>query len=241
MARALLFSHLGRWVQPVSVLDNHLLICIQMTLDLATLKTGGRYLHGKNGQPVTLGYIGSLPPESPTTSQLWLGIEYDDSTFGKHSGEFQGAPVFQTRIAGAGAFIRYSQGALKRGRTFTEAFQDRYGPLDPSHAPPTADRAQADMAVTLGVSGIVVEAPGMSEVTKRIGKLEKLREISVENEWVDAVGGDESLHAIMRQRLRGEDSLVCLMRQKVAHYASRAYSQLIWEPARWMVRCCKRR
>lgn len=184
-----------------------------LTFDLSTMYpvhdvgsefiVGRRYLHGKTLRPVTLRYIGTLPREGATTSQIWLGIEYDDPSFGKHSGHYEDDQIFNTRLQGSGAFLKATKGALKRGKTFIEAFEERYGPINPIEAPVEPVERAVEI-VNLGNSGIEVEAPGMADVQKRIGKLEKLREISLEGEWVTELGGDGALHARLRERLKGE-------------------------------------
>ena len=64
-----------------------------MTGPRAQLEVGRRYINAKNRQPLTLLYIGPLPPNTgaetsgPSATTIWLGVEYDDPTYGKgHSG-----------------------------------------------------------------------------------------------------------------------------------------------------------
>ena len=182
---------------------------------------GNRYLHGKTSKAVTLRYIGPLPPTTlsstapPTTSPsagatIWLGIEYDDASQGKHSGIFQGNQVFKVKAEGAGAFIKASPGALKKGPTLIEALQERYGSLLPT-GKGAADRNEKPgrnggiaERVALGASGIMVDAPGLSAVQARIGRLERLREVGLDYEWVSELGGTDEQREAMRSRLKGE-------------------------------------
>ncbi|KAK4688115.1 tubulin-specific chaperone E, partial [Tremellales sp. Uapishka_1] len=162
----------------------------------AKYEIGRRYLHSKNRQPVTLRYIGTLPPSSTSTSQIWYGIEYDDSNKGKHSGTFQGHQVFQSKSATAGAFVKASPGVLLLGPTFIEAVEARYG---------TGSKGQPDTEVILGSSNnsIVVEAPNLDMVQKRLGNLERLREMGLDGEWMRGMGGDEESRKRMGERLKG--------------------------------------
>lgn len=158
-----------------------------------------RYLNAKTDEPLSLRYIGTLPD----TDTTWLGVEYDDPTRGKHSGEYKGSHIFQTAQPGAGAFIKSPPGScpLKQGPTLVEALQERYGSL--AGAEQTQSTAELE-AVTLGSSnGIIVEAPGMADVRKRISRLERLREIGFDGEWVSELGGSEEERRLFKDRLEG--------------------------------------
>lgn len=169
---------------------------------------GKRYIHAKNKAPLTLRYIGTLPPGS-ADSQLWLGIEYDDESHGKHSGTFKDAPVFQTRQAGAGAFVKYIPGSrpLLPGETVISAIEDRYGSLidqpDPARE---GSKQEEEEAVVLGSSNaaIVVEAPNMDGVRRRMKNLERLREIGLENQSICALGGDDERRSVLKERLKSK-------------------------------------
>lgn len=167
----------------------------------AEYAVGKRYIHVRSRQPLTLRYIGSLPGLDAT----WLGVEYDDPARGKHSGEYKGSSVFKTTQLGAGAFIKYPRGSmpLDAGSELIAALQERYGALEGEGQESTSGRKGAD-AVVLGDSGIVVEAPGMDEVARRIGRLERLREVGFENEWVRRLGGTERERCVLKERLKGE-------------------------------------
>jgi hypothetical protein len=186
---------------------------------------GERALHGKTRAPLTVRYIGPLPPincqtssaaravSSSITGDLWLGVEYDDPHRGKHSGTYEGIQVFVTREAGAGAFIKLKPGVLVRGKTFVEAIEERYGSIAPVGAPGTdSDRNGADApgpsrvseSVMLGSSGgaIVVEAPGLDAVRRKVGRLEKIREMGLEDQWVYGSGGTAVGREVLRERLQ---------------------------------------
>ena len=190
-------------------------------IELGGYIVGNRYLHGKTKRPVTLRYIGTLPPStssadsnssSSSAGPIGLGIEYDDPSFGKHSGVHQGQEIFVVRAEGAGSFVKASAEVLKDGPTLVEALQERYGPLlsagnevnaesstqPGQYAPALAER------VHLGNSGITVDAPGLSAVQARIGRLEKLREVGLDNGWVSGLGGTEEQREAMKVRLKSE-------------------------------------
>ena len=165
------------------------------------LVVGKRYINTKNRQPLTLLYIGPLPPNNadetsgPSASSIWLGVEYDDPSHGKgHSGTYNTIQIFQTRQEGAGAFIKYKTGnELQQGKTFVQAINERYalgGGME---------------SVMLGSSNaVVVEAPGMDGVSKRLRNLEKLRQIGLEDELICGVGGTEAERRDLAERLKGK-------------------------------------
>lgn len=168
---------------------------------------GKRYIHAKNKAPVTLRYIGTLPPGSGD-SQLWLGIEYDDASHGKHSGTFKDAPVFQTSQPGAGAFVKYTPGSrpLLPGETVISAIEDRYGSLIDRPDAEEGTKEEEQEAVVLGSSNaaIIVEAPNMDSVRRRIKNLERLREVGLDGQSICALGGDDERRSVLKERLKGE-------------------------------------
>ncbi|EJT51739.1 hypothetical protein A1Q1_06970 [Trichosporon asahii var. asahii CBS 2479] len=169
---------------------------------------GNRYIHAKNKAPLTLRYIGTLPPGSDD-SQLWLGIEYDDARHGKHSGTFKDAPVFQTQQHGAGSFVKYTHGSrpLLYGETVVSAIEDRYGSLiDQPDKEEEGAKNREEEAVVLGSSNaaIVVEAPNMDSVRRRIKNLERLREVGLEGQSICALGGDNERRSVLKERLKSE-------------------------------------
>jgi len=170
---------------------------------------GKRYLHGKSGRPVTLRYIGPLPltgaPSSSTVeTTIWLGIEYDTPSYGKHSGTYQGEKVFDVEEEGAGAFAKHSSGDLKLGPTLMDALEERYGAVVPSVQDDQHVKSDLADKVVLGTSGIVVAAHGLSAVQARIGRLERLREIGLDYQWVTSLGGTAEHIEATRLRIKGK-------------------------------------
>lgn len=178
---------------------------------------GGRYFHAKTRRPVTLRYIGHLPPSSSSrdpSSQVWLGIEYDDPLFGKHSGVYQGIQVFHTREEGSGAFLKFAGRPLQEGKNLVQSIEERYGPIIPNdegQPPQIAGNVHANSkGLILGSSkgSIIVETPNnWADAQKRVGNLEKLRIMGFEDEGITELGGDKNLRDIMRARLRGVEWL----------------------------------
>jgi hypothetical protein len=180
------------------------------SLSPAPFAPNERYLHGKTRHPLTVRHVGLLPGASD--GQTWIGVEYDDPTHGKgHSGVYKNIQVFQTLQPGAGAFIKYTGKTtpLVAGTSLVDVLEERYGPLGDETAPAQPHTqlqpALTDESVILGSSNaaIVVEAPNMDGVRRRIGRLERLREIGFDGEWVGSLGGTEAKRLLFKERLKG--------------------------------------
>jgi len=170
-----------------------------------------RYVHTKTHKALTVRYVGQLPGASDGLT--WIGVEYDDPACGKgHSGVYKGTQVFQTVQLGAGAFIKFAgkNTPLRRGTSLVDALEERYGALVEDAQKPGADTGKhgssEDSSVVLGSSNaaIVVEAPNMDAVRRRIGRLERLREIGFDGEWVAILGGSADKRQLFKERLKSE-------------------------------------
>lgn len=186
-----------------------------MTRFLKVTKSGERV-------PVTLRWMQwdvtvsvrlAIPPIGSTTTYLY-GIEYDDAARGKHEGVYEGKQLFEPRQKGkgAGAFL-LSPKDLRRGSTFAEALSERYG-VDIPGSPRVVKPAEGEKAVvgekgiTLGSTGIVVQAPGIEEVQKRLGKLGRLQSIGLEGYNVCKLGGNDETKAFLRENLTCESYML---------------------------------
>ncbi|GFN82844.1 tubulin-specific chaperone e-like [Plakobranchus ocellatus] len=69
----------------------------------------------------TIRFIGEVPP----TNGIWLGVEWDNPTRGKHNGCHEGKQYFQTSHPKSGSFIRPNK--AEGGITAIQAVKDRYG------------------------------------------------------------------------------------------------------------------
>ncbi|GAA5993115.1 hypothetical protein JCM5350_007226 [Sporobolomyces pararoseus] len=162
-------------------------------------------------------YRGPVPP----TKGEWLGIEWDDPSRGKHSGvhEKTGVRYFETRVEGAGSFLRpNAPGLIIEGKSFREAFESKYldghsttasraeGILDAEEAPTTTSQFYKT------ASNFEVEIVLSEKVTARFRQLGRLREAGLEWESVgrayDTVESqaEESLHDF-GQKLSGLEIL----------------------------------
>ncbi|THC98945.1 hypothetical protein EYZ11_001582 [Aspergillus tanneri] len=128
-----------------------------------------------NGDLCTIRYIGKVEG----TSGEWLGVEWDDATRGKHSGEHQGVRYFTCRRKQptAGSFVRPSRAADKP-RGFLEALREKYAPeLEQSPASQKLDGPVPDGSLQkpIEISGKVVEEVGFDKIRKQLAELQELK------------------------------------------------------------------
>lgn len=125
-----------------------------------------------SGEIATVKFVGQLPSGS---SDAWIGLEWDNTDRGKHSGEFQGTRYFTTRCVekdiilvlsnliykrneGAGSFIKISSKISKK-RGFWQALIDKYAPDGDDHV--------HDVEY-FGDSGVKVEMFGFEKLSKKL-------------------------------------------------------------------------
>eukprot|EP00919_Chromeraceae_sp_WS-2016_P019090 GHVR01045490.1.p1 GENE.GHVR01045490.1~~GHVR01045490.1.p1 ORF type:complete len:614 (+),score=138.65 GHVR01045490.1:69-1910(+) len=70
----------------------------------------------------TARYVGVI--EGDTTKDTWVGVEWDNSARGKHSGKYNDKEYFVCHVSGSGSFIRSSK--INTGIDFFEAVSKKY-------------------------------------------------------------------------------------------------------------------
>ncbi|EMD38216.1 hypothetical protein CERSUDRAFT_113365 [Gelatoporia subvermispora B] len=133
---------------------------------------GTRLIH--SGHIGTVQFVGAVDG----TRGMWLGVEWDDPTRGKHDGIKDGKRYFTCRVPNSGSFIRPSS-SVSYGTTFMTALTSKY--IESVHG-------GAMEKVILGSSGgaIEVEAVGLDKIRNKLSRLERLREVSLDNEGVSS-------------------------------------------------------
>ncbi|KAI6045604.1 hypothetical protein EDC04DRAFT_3053971 [Pisolithus marmoratus] len=133
----------------------------------------GTRFHIISGHLGTIKYVGPVDG----TSGVWYGVEWDDPNRGKHDGAKDGRRYFTCLVPGAGSFIRPSK-SLNFGVTFLTALSTKY--VDEAHSVSGGEK------IILGSSNgaIEVEAVGFDKVRSKLRDLERLREVSLDNEKV---------------------------------------------------------
>ena len=124
---------------------------------------GGHRTQDLSGYKGTVRYVGPVAA-SKNPSEIWIGVEWDDKTRGKHDGsciDSQGKfhRYFECEM-GAGSFIKSSK--LKPSYSFYDALKDRYVAMN---APEiiAADNALPD--------GFVTTASGAQKNIEFIGEM----------------------------------------------------------------------
>ncbi|XP_049500928.1 tubulin-specific chaperone E isoform X2 [Panthera uncia] len=141
--------------------------------DTLTLDVIGRRVE-VNGEHATVCFSGVVPP----VAGLWLGVEWDNPTRGKHDGSHEGIVYFKCRHPTGGSFVRPNK--VNFGVDFLTAVNNRYvledGPEEDGKEQP----------VTIGNKP--VETIGFDSVVKQQSQLSKLQEISLRNCVVSCAG-----------------------------------------------------
>ncbi|KAI0807698.1 hypothetical protein C8Q74DRAFT_81996 [Fomes fomentarius] len=132
--------------------------------------TGTRISH--SGSLGTVRYVGPVDG----TNGLWLGVEWDDQIRGKHDGIKDGKRYFTCIVPNSGSFIRPSS-AISYGVSFLTALAAKYIELP---------HGSGLEKVVLGSSdgAIEVEVVGLDKIRNNLARLERLRQVSLDNELV---------------------------------------------------------
>ncbi|KAL4932139.1 putative tubulin-specific chaperone [Aspergillus undulatus] len=119
-----------------------------------------------DGNLCTIRYVGKV---EGTTGE-WLGVEWDDPTRGKHSGQHQGVRYFTCSRTHptAGSFVRPSRPADKP-RSFLEALREKYA----------NDQARADAGKgkekPIKFKSKIAEEVGFDKIRRQLAELEELK------------------------------------------------------------------
>ncbi|KAJ5779496.1 hypothetical protein N7457_007216 [Penicillium paradoxum] len=125
-----------------------------------------------DGHLGTIRYVGTVQG----TTGDWLGVEWDDATRGKHSGEHKGVRYFSCKSnrLTAGSFVRPSRPS-DQPRGFLEALREKYASeseQDFSHDTLLSGTARGK---AIEISGKVVEEVGFDKIRKQLAELQELR------------------------------------------------------------------
>ncbi|RAL12452.1 putative tubulin-specific chaperone [Aspergillus homomorphus CBS 101889] len=138
------------------------------------------------GDLCTVRYVGAV---EGTTGE-WLGVEWDDPTRGKHSGEHKGVRYFtcQRQHPTAGSFVRPSRPADKP-RGFVEALREKYASEYLEHE---RARQRADDAILhkpIEFNSKVVEEVGFDKIRRQLAELQELKIVLLDGLHVAGVLG----------------------------------------------------
>ncbi|CAG7996937.1 unnamed protein product [Penicillium salamii] len=125
-----------------------------------------------DGHLCTIRHVGTVQG----TTGDWLGVEWDDATRGKHSGEHKGIRYFSCKSnqPTAGSFVRPSRPS-DQPRSLLEALREKYA-SEP--VPSTSSDALAGATApknAIEISGKVVEEVGFDKIRRQLAELQELR------------------------------------------------------------------
>ncbi|GAD94585.1 tubulin-specific chaperone, putative [Paecilomyces variotii No. 5] len=129
-----------------------------------------------DGALCTVRYIGKV---EGTTGE-WLGVEWDDPTRGKHSGEHKGVKYFQCKSnhPTAGSFVRPSR-PTEKPRGFLEAVHEKYASEFEEELAKSKQKevtgAAAPLPAQIKFNGKVVEEVGFEKIRKKLAELQELK------------------------------------------------------------------
>ncbi|CAG7999991.1 unnamed protein product [Penicillium olsonii] len=125
-----------------------------------------------DGHLCTVRYVGTVQG----TTGDWLGVEWDDATRGKHSGEHKGIRYFSCKSnqLTAGSFVRPSRPSDKP-RSFLEALREKYASEPVQNASSNDLTGSTTQKNAIEISGKVVEEVGFDKIRRQLAELQELR------------------------------------------------------------------
>ncbi|EPS40462.1 hypothetical protein H072_5691 [Dactylellina haptotyla CBS 200.50] len=120
-------------------------------------------------QLCTVRYVGDVKG----TKGEWLGVEWDDPTRGKHSGEHNGTEYFKCRRAGAGSFVRPNR-PHDPPKSFLEGIRGKY----------IADVEASGIPEPIIFGTKRAEEVGFDKISKKFSELDTLRAIILDFEKI---------------------------------------------------------
>ncbi|KAL8623864.1 hypothetical protein ACOMHN_002192 [Nucella lapillus] len=136
----------------------------------------------------TVRFIGCVPP----TKGVWLGVEWDDPSRGKHDGSHEGVRYFQTSHPKSGSFVRPKKITL--GQDCVAAIQSRYGLQQGGDAGVDTEELfvlDSDNRAT------VVEMVGAHKINQRQSQFSNLSGVAVRGEGVYGLSCDGLLSGLV--------------------------------------------
>ncbi|CAK9819096.1 Tubulin-specific chaperone E [Anthophora plagiata] len=140
-----------------------------------------------DGHQGTLRYVGPVGE----TKGLWLGVDWDDPTRGKHNGTYEGVEYFKTRHPTSGSFIR--PGKAKFGISCPEAIKIRYGFINDELAGIDRDTLTS---LQKEINAPFLEVVGFSKVNRKQSKFDQLKIVWLREQCVSIAGNPGELREL---------------------------------------------
>ncbi|CAK7227507.1 hypothetical protein SEUCBS140593_006601 [Sporothrix eucalyptigena] len=165
-----------------------------------------------DGHLCTVRYVGEV---ASTAGGLWLGVEWDDHTRGKHDGVHKGVRYFSCRprtrapavvlVGGAphpaftgpppstpASFVRPARTA-DAPRTFLEAVRRKYASEATTDAPDTGGDVPGRQIM---ISGKVAEEVGFDKVRRQLAQIEMLRVVILDGQCIVSAGDEDGPNSV---------------------------------------------
>lgn len=141
-----------------------------------TVEIGARI--ESDGHYATVRFVGYVPP----TSGIWIGVEWDDPSRGKHDGCYEGVRYFSTEHPTAGSFLRLKK--CNRGVPFMTALVEKYGRVEDEN-----ELVRPEEMFVLGTNKKThVELVGARKLNIEQSQFCKLKEVSLNGMYVSGAG-----------------------------------------------------
>ncbi|KAL4908324.1 hypothetical protein BDW74DRAFT_147252 [Aspergillus multicolor] len=141
-----------------------------------------------DGNLCTIRYVGKVEG----TSGEWLGVEWDDPSRGKHSGQHNGVRYFtgSRNHPTAGSFVRPSRPA-DSPRSFLEALREKYA-SDYEQTRARQARADAEPERPIRFKSKIAEEVGFDKIRKQLAELGELKIVLLDGLRVAGVLAQEA-------------------------------------------------
>ncbi|KAI7952983.1 hypothetical protein MJO29_008614 [Puccinia striiformis f. sp. tritici] len=145
------------------------------------------------GQRVILDdeHIGTIRFNGTVEDQVWLGVEWDNPTRGKHSGQFKEGPIlFNTIVPNSATFIKPSK-RIKTGRSFLTALKEKYLDLDllvNSGTPIQQESSSSCLDIE--------DRIGLHKIALQFSQFDQLRLIGLELSQINGAGNEEEIDGL---------------------------------------------
>jgi hypothetical protein len=133
----------------------------------------------------------------------WIGIEWDDQSKGKHSGEFEGVSYFKTRFPNHGSFVKESVvfSECSPAVSLEFAILNKY-----------ADRNELDLTETYAFTGQnrkkPIELVGTEKIISKQEKVDMLKEIALQGCLVGEITSGFGRRIVSCETLRLDQNLL---------------------------------
>ncbi|KAL4779729.1 hypothetical protein BJX76DRAFT_339937 [Aspergillus varians] len=142
-----------------------------------------------DGNLCTIRYVGKVEG----TSGEWLGVEWDDPTRGKHSGQHQGVRYFTClrNHPTAGSFVRPSRPS-DSPRGFLDGLREKYASEFEQVVARQARANAGELEKPIMFNGKIAEEVGFDKIRKQLAELEELKIVLVDGLRVSGVLAQEA-------------------------------------------------